>query len=178
MGTKFETFPHERLPGAALSLPAEAIETAAYSRRVDGFGTNPFPMSKKIFIVEPHPVHRESYTFLIDRQIDLAISGVVASMDQAERALEVVTPDLIALTLTPPAVDNGLQRMQALRDAHPSLPILVVSACDATVCADAVLQAGAQAYLPRERVPFDLISSIRQILATASSARSSFSAAA
>ena len=135
-------------------------------------------MSKKIFIVEPHPVHRESYTFLIDRQVDLAISGVVASMGQAERALEVVTPDLIVLTLTPPAVDEGLQRMRALRDAHPSLPVLVISACTTAVGADAILQAGAQAYLPRERVPFDLISSIRRMLATASPPRSSFSAAA
>jgi two-component system response regulator DesR len=135
-------------------------------------------MPGKIFIIEPHPVHRESYAFLVNRQPDLAVCGVVGTMRDAERVLDAIAPDLAMVNLASHAVDDSLGRIRGLRDAHPSLPLLVVSTCATDDCAEAAVGAGATAYLPRTRVPFDLISCIREILSGSSRLPRSFTAAA
>ena len=123
-------------------------------------------MLNRVFIIEPHPVHRESYAFLVDRQDDLAVCGVVASFDEAERDLTSAAPDLVVVNLAAHSVDDSLQRIGALHNAHPDLPLLAVSACSSVTCSQAAVDAGASAYLTRSRVPFDLISRIRQTLST------------
>jgi DNA-binding NarL/FixJ family response regulator len=117
---------------------------------------------KYVHVIESHPVMRRSYTFLIGRQKGLVVSGVSASADDADGVLKRTPPDLVVLGWTPHGPASGAP--ERLRERHPDLPLLVVSAGRVPAHARRIRTAGGR-YLPRRRVLVDLVPCIRQMTA-------------
>ena len=120
-------------------------------------------MPHRIFLVEDHPVMRGAYARLIEREPDLALCGVAESAEACLDNLDPSACDLVVTDLALPGMD-GLALTERLRDRHPALPTLVVSAYGKGHYAERALQAGARAYLTKDDLVRQLAPTIRRVL--------------
>ncbi len=119
--------------------------------------------SKRILIVDDHPMMRTGLAQLIDNEPDLK---VCAEADTAGQALEVVTTqklDLVLLDISLPD-KNGLEAIKDIHAQKPELPVLIVSMHDEALYAERVLRAGARGYIMKQEGGKKLMSAIRQVL--------------
>ena len=72
--------------------------------------------------------------------------------------------DLAIVDLTMPGMERE-QSIAALREAHPALPLVVLSAADPVADARAVLRAGAAAFIPKSGMSTVMLQAIRLVLA-------------
>jgi two-component system response regulator (stage 0 sporulation protein F) len=105
---------------------------------------------KRILVVDDEPDIRliladclESYGFLV---------GMAASGSEALRELEHTRYDGMLLDIRMPGLD-GLEVLKQVRQAHPALPIIMVTGSVARASAVEALKAGAKAYILK---PFEV----------------------
>jgi CheY-like chemotaxis protein len=106
-------------------------------------------MRKRILVVDDDPDIRqvlqdrlESYGYLVETAGD----GRAAL-----KKLEHLTPSGIFLDIRMPGMD-GLEVLGHIRNRHPSIPVVIVTAATARESVSSAISAGAQAYLLK---PFD-----------------------
>jgi DNA-binding NarL/FixJ family response regulator len=119
--------------------------------------------AKRVFIVEDHPVLRETLVQIISREKDLAVCSEASDAVQAFKAIGCVKPDLVLVDITLPG-KSGLELVQGLRVADRKIKLLVVSMHDAAQYADRALRAGASGYIRKQGQPEELIHAIREVL--------------
>lgn len=120
--------------------------------------------SKRILIVDDHPMMRNGLAQLIGNEPDLK---VCAEADTAGQAIDTVARqkfDLALLDISLPD-KNGLELIKDLRALQPELPILVVSMHDEMIYAERVLRAGGRGYIMKQAGGEKFITAIRQVLA-------------
>lgn len=119
--------------------------------------------SKKILIVDDHPIVRQGLRSLIDQENDLMVCGEAGSAADALRALNTLKPDLILVDISLKGPD-GLELTKSIRAILPDMPILIVSMHDESLYAERVLRAGANGYIMKEEVSQSVILAIRRVL--------------
>ena len=87
-----------------------------------------FITPKRVFIVEDHPVFRETLVRVISREKDLVVCGEAGDADQAVKAIGRVKPDLALVDITLPG-RSGLELVQELRELDRRIKLL--AACRA-----------------------------------------------
>ena len=111
--------------------------------------------TRKILLVDDHPLMTEGLRQLLASQAGLSICGIAGSVQQAIALVESTTPDLIITDLTLPG-RNGLELIKDLGTTHPNIPIIVLSMHDELLYAERVLRAGGRGYVtknsPSERI--------------------------
>ena len=120
--------------------------------------------TKRILIVDDHPMMRNGLAQLIGNEPDLK---VVAEADTAGQAIDIVakqTFDLALLDISLPD-KNGLELIKDLRSLRPEIPILVVSMHDEMIYAERVLRAGGRGYIMKQAGGEKFLAAIRQVLA-------------
>jgi DNA-binding NarL/FixJ family response regulator len=123
----------------------------------------PLP-TKRILIVDDHPMIREGLRTLISREPDLSVCGEAETASEALRATSELNPDLVLVDIGLPG-RNGLELIKDLRAFHPALPILVLSMHDELLWAERVLRAGARGYVMKREAGPVMVQAIRQVLA-------------
>ena len=93
-----------------------------------------------------------------DYQLIYAGNGNEALATIAENSPSVVVTDLVM-----PEMD-GLELVRALRQSHPQLPIILMTAYGNEVTAAEALRAGAVSYVPKSMRATTLVPTVRQIL--------------
>lgn len=121
------------------------------------------PQTKRILIVDDHPMMREGLRGTIKSEPDLEICGEAADANQAIEALKKSTPNLVLMDITLPG-KSGLELIKDIRVTHPNVPILVLSMHDESLYAERALRAGAGGYITKQQSPAELISAIRQVM--------------
>jgi CheY-like chemotaxis protein len=101
-----------------------------------------------------------------DWQIEYAADGAEA-LERAEKSL----PDLIVTDLHMPQMD-GLELVRAMRDRHPEVPVILMTAYGSEAFAVEALEQGAASYVPKSQLADKLCETVREILARASAHRS------
>lgn len=124
---------------------------------------SPVADSKKILIVDDHPVVRKGLVGIIEDEEGLTICGAAASVHEALTAVESAQPDLILCDLGFPG-RNGMELIKDLRALHPELPVLVMSMHDELIYAERILRAGGRGYIMKEAPAEVLIGAIRRVL--------------
>ncbi len=92
----------------------------------------------------------------------------VARAGSGREALEFIgqgVPDLVVTDLRMPEM-NGLELVRAIKEQHPSLPVIVMTAYGSEDVALLALQAGAAGYVPKRRLATDLFEVVGDVLAT------------
>ncbi len=120
-------------------------------------------MAHQIYIVEDHPVMREGYGALEDREMDLEICGEAGSAETARKEIPEIQPDLAIVDLSLKG-DSGLELIKDLQTLCPDLPILVVSMHDEALYAERALRAGAKGYVSKNEASRKVVEAIRRIL--------------
>lgn len=119
--------------------------------------------SKKIFIVDDHPVFRKGLAQLINEEMDLVVTGEAESVSGAIDLIGERLPDLLILDIT--LKDrSGIELIEYLRIKEPDLPVLVISMHEESLYAERVLKAGALGYMSKQEMSANVVSAIRQVL--------------
>ena len=119
--------------------------------------------AKRVFIVEDHPVLRETLVQIVSREKDLTVCGQASAANRAFKAIGRARPDLVLVDITLPG-KSGLELVKELRAVDRKIKLLVVSMHDAALYADRALQAGGNGYLRKQGDPEELIRAIRDVL--------------
>ena len=101
----------------------------------------------KVFIVEDHPIVRQGYTLLIERERDIELCGEATSGQQALEQIAQLAPDMVVLDISLAGDMNGVDLIKALLATYATLPILVVSGHDETIYAERLLAMGVRGYV-------------------------------
>ncbi len=124
---------------------------------------------RQIFVVEDHPVIRQSYAMLLDREPDLSIREAVGTAQQALAWLahsQGALPDLVLVDVSLPDMD-GINLVRQISIAYPDLPTLIISGHDDELYAQRALDAGARGYLNKTKLAEAMVGTIRLVLAAA-----------
>ena len=120
-------------------------------------------ISKKILIVDDHPMMREGLAQLISSAPALSVCGEAGDAGEAFEKAAHLKPDLMLADITLPG-KNGLELIKDLQSAFPQIPVLVISMHDETLYAERVLRAGGRGYVMKQEGGKKILEAIRQVL--------------
>jgi len=118
----------------------------------------------KILVADDHPLLREALAYVL-RELDSKVCVLEAADGAAVRRLAAEHPDLdlVLLDICLPGV-RGLELFQALRQEHPALPVVVLSAIDDPDIVKAVLAGGAMGFVPKSSPRPVMVNALRLVL--------------
>jgi DNA-binding NarL/FixJ family response regulator len=117
----------------------------------------------RILVVEDHPVVREAFVELINRQDGLEACADADSIRSADAAVERHQPDLLLLDLRLRSGDT-LEFIKSLRARHSGVRILVISQCEETLLALRCMRAGADGYITKMEETTEIVNAVRTVL--------------
>jgi DNA-binding NarL/FixJ family response regulator len=123
-------------------------------------------MTKKtqIYIVDDHPLVRESLINLINQQADLAVCGEAESANRAMREIAALEPDLAVIDISLKE-SSGLELIKAAKARMPQLSVIALSMHDEELYAERCIRAGAGGYVMKRESSKQIVAAIREVLA-------------
>ncbi|MGK7390907.1 MAG: response regulator [Candidatus Cyclobacteriaceae bacterium M2_1C_046] len=120
-------------------------------------------MSKKILVVDDSYYMR---TILKNMIIDAGYEVVdeAANGQDARKLAKKENPDLITLDLILPD-NSGLDVLKEIKNAHPDIHVIVVSAVGQETIVQQALEAGAEAYIIKPFEEQKVVHTIKEVLA-------------
>ena len=120
--------------------------------------------TKRIVIVDDHPLLRRALRELIQGEPDLDVCGEAANGHRAVQIVEQQRPDLVILDLSLKN-SHGLDLIGQVRTRSPSTHVLILSMFDETVYAERCLRAGADGYIQKQDEVDKILEGVRTVLA-------------
>jgi PAS domain S-box-containing protein len=117
-----------------------------------------------ILLVDDHAVVREGLSQLLQAEEDLAVIGQARDGQEAVEQASRLHPDVILMDSSMPGMD-GAEATRIIHAEHPGMCIIGLSMYVEADRADAMLSAGACAYLTKSGSAASLLATIRQIVA-------------
>ncbi|MFP4622626.1 MAG: response regulator transcription factor [Gemmatimonadota bacterium] len=118
-------------------------------------------MPVRVYIVEDHPVMRETLQDYLALAPDLEICGMAESAEAASDALEAAAPDVVVVDLSLPG-RTGLELVEEIQERW-STPCLILSGHGERTYVARAFACGARGYVLKGD-PRDLPAAIREIL--------------
>ncbi len=119
--------------------------------------------TKKVLIVDDHPIMRQGLAQLIAQEGDLTVCGEAEDAHGALEAVEESNPDIVIVDISLKE-SNGIDLIKDIRIRWPKLPVIVLSMHDETFYAERVLRAGARGYITKDEGTEKVIEGIRKAL--------------
>lgn len=119
--------------------------------------------SKRIMIVDDHPMMRTGLMQLIGKQPGMAVCGEAGSPAEAMDQIANSRPDLILVDISIKG-SSGLEFIKNVSAVHGHIPMLVVSMHDEKIYAERAMRAGACGYIMKEESAEYLIIAIKRVL--------------
>ncbi|MFA7291099.1 MAG: response regulator transcription factor [Rhodocyclaceae bacterium] len=118
----------------------------------------------KLLVIEDHALVREGLVQTL-RQLDAEVSVMEAADCDAGCAILGLADDfdLVLLDLALPGID-GLTCLTLMRQRHPGLPVVIVSAYDDAHTVNRALKAGAAGFVPKAYSGDRLLDALRTVL--------------
>lgn len=118
--------------------------------------------SRKVLVVDDHPMTRAGIVQLLERELGLPLCGQAATRAEALRLVADNSPHLATVDLSLPG--GGLELVKDIHTLSPKTIILVISMLDERVYAHRILQAGAAGYVMKEAGAEVLLSALKTVL--------------
>lgn len=116
----------------------------------------------RIMLVEDHQIVREGTRQLLEQTGDFIVVGEAADGGVAVQMADKLKPDVIIMDVRLPVL-NGLEATQRIKEAHPEIHILILSAYDDDHYIFPLLEAGASGYLLKTASGLELARAVRTI---------------
>jgi DNA-binding NarL/FixJ family response regulator len=113
----------------------------------------------RVAVVDDHPLVREGTAALIDRQEDMEIAGVAASLEELEPILRDGTVEVLLLDLRL-GEESGFDLLRS--ESRPMPAVVVVTSYDYPQYADAALRLGAAGFVVKTAPTAELLDAIRR----------------
>lgn len=117
----------------------------------------------RILLVDDHPIVREGYLRLLERQPELSVVAEASSGEAALAAFATHTPDIVLMDLSMPGA-GGLAAVEAILARDPHARIIVVSMHQGAIFAQKAMAAGARGFVSKSSPPEELVSAIAKVM--------------
>lgn len=117
-----------------------------------------------VLLIDDHEMFRQGMRFLLtDLHDDIRFTDA-GSCEEALASLSEAEPDLALLDLNMPGTD-GLTALRQIREAHPAVPIAVLSGMDEPDLIRSAIDQGASGFVPKASSSEVLVAALKLILA-------------
>ncbi|GJE26894.1 response regulator [Methylobacterium organophilum] len=116
-------------------------------------------MSLAILLVDDHPVVREGYRLLLERQPGYRVVAEAEDAAGAYRAYKAAKPDLVVMDIAMPG-PSGIEALRHIRQWDPQARILVFSMHGGAAFALKAFEAGASGYVTKSSAPSELVRAV------------------
>jgi DNA-binding NarL/FixJ family response regulator len=120
--------------------------------------------SKKILIVEDHPLFRAMLRQLVEKELEMTVCGETDNIGAAMAIIEQVCPDLAIVDITLPGA-SGLELIKNIKALGLPVPVLILSMHEEKLYAERVIRAGGRGYISKQEAPSEVVKAIRNVLA-------------
>jgi DNA-binding NarL/FixJ family response regulator len=120
------------------------------------------PETKRIVIVDDHPLFRKGLQEMIHSDGNFAICGEASNAAEAMEVIRKLNPDLAIVDLSLPGT-NGIELIKNIRAEFSRMPILVLSMHDESLYALRALRAGAEGYVMKHEAMANVIHAINEV---------------
>jgi two-component system, NarL family, invasion response regulator UvrY len=120
-------------------------------------------MATTILLVDDHPVVREGYRRLIERQPGLVVVAEAENAAMAYAQYKAHEPDLVILDLSLPG-PSGIEAIRHIRQRDGSARIVVFSMRTGAMIARQAFAAGASGYVSKASPPRELLAAVATVL--------------
>ena len=114
----------------------------------------------RVILADDHPVVRSGIKAELDGAEGIEVVGEASSGDEALRLVGELRPDVLVLDVVMPGLD-GVEVARLLRERHPELRILALSAYEDNAYVFGLLSAGAAGYVLKEEALDTIVEAIR-----------------
>ena len=121
-------------------------------------------MTTRVLVVDDHPLVQRGLRLTLDAELDLEVSGVVGSAEEALATLDETAPDVALVDVSLPGM-NGVELTRHLVARRPALRVLVVSRHEDDLYAERVVRAGARGYLSKVEAADRVVDAVRAVRA-------------
>ena len=116
----------------------------------------------KVLLAEDHIVVREGIRELIQGESDMEVVGEAGDGAEAIELVSQVEPDVVLMDIAMPKL-NGIEATRRIKESHPSVSILILTAYDSEEFIFALVEAGAAGYLLKNVQGREVLNSIRAV---------------
>ncbi len=114
-----------------------------------------------VLIAEDHTLVREGTRQLLEKR-GIRVIGEAANGEEAVRLTEELSPDLVLMDVSMPRL-NGIEATKIIKQKHPGVAVLVLTAYDDDQYVFALLQAGAAGYILKDAHGDEVVSAVRAV---------------
>lgn len=118
--------------------------------------------SIRILVADDHALVRQGVGAVVGRETDMSVVGEAANGQQAVEQWRVLQPDVTLMDLNMPVMD-GVVAIKTIRAEFPRSRFIALTVYEGDEDIHSALQAGAQAYLLKNVLPSELVSTIRAV---------------
>ncbi len=119
----------------------------------------------RVLIVDDHPLFREGLRQCLEARKELRVVAAVGGGDELWKAIRVHgRPHIVLMDVEMPG-QSGIELTQALREKHPDVRVLMLTAFSDTERVVSALKAGAVGYLLKNASPEEIRSAVEQAAA-------------
>lgn len=105
--------------------------------------------TKKILLVDDHPVLRKGLVRLIDARDEFEVCGEASTAAEAMSLIRQSSPDLAIVDIGLPGA-SGIELTKTISSEFPKLPVLILSMHEEVLYATRALRAGASGYIVKQ----------------------------
>lgn len=120
------------------------------------------PETKRIVIVDDHPLFRKGLEEMIHSDGGFAVCGEAGNASEAMDVIRKLEPDLAIVDISLPGA-NGIELIKNIRAEFRQMPILVLSMHDESLYALRALRAGADGYVMKHEAMANVIQAIHEV---------------
>lgn len=119
-------------------------------------------MSIDVFLADDHAVVRDGLRCLLEAQGDIRVIGDAADGREAVRQVRQLKPDVVLMDIAMPEL-NGIEATVQVRQACPSVRVLILSMHATPEHVREALRAGAQGYLLKKSAGVEVVEAVRTV---------------
>jgi DNA-binding NarL/FixJ family response regulator len=116
----------------------------------------------RVVLAEDNLHMADALRAILSLQPDIQIVGLAHSGADAVRFVDELTPDVVVLDRAMPEID-GITAMRQIKEQHPRMPVLILTASAETQVAESALRAGAAGFVVKDTAFEELASAIRTV---------------
>jgi DNA-binding NarL/FixJ family response regulator len=116
----------------------------------------------QVLIVDDHRMFREGVRSRLEQEPDIQVVGEASSGQEAFALVEQTNPTIVTLDIRLPDT-SGIEVARLLRQQHPELKILILSAYDFDQYVEATVRLGIDGYLLKDSPLEKLVQALREI---------------
>lgn len=116
----------------------------------------------KVLLVDDHAPIRRGIRQLLELRAEFEVVGEGANGEEAVRQVDELSPDIVLMDMNMPVM-NGADATRAIKERHPEVHVVGLTAFGEMSLVSAMIKAGAAGYLLKGGAPDELIDSLKAV---------------